>query len=128
VHVEYVPDEIKPNSDHDGGQETVFAEEAGLEIARSLDDLLTLAETLNRMSNWHLNMGSPFEALQDQHGLAQTLDFLGITHYVNGDLVKGTACYEQSLALFREMNDRQGMINSMTYLVVRSRFTTEVLE
>ena len=41
---------------------------------------------------------------------------------------EGTACYEESNALFRELNDRQGMINSMTYLAIRSRFTTEVID
>ena len=35
---------------------------------------------------------------------------------------------KSSIALFREMNDRQGMINSLTYLAIRSRFTTEVLD
>jgi len=111
------------------------------EIARDLEDSSTLAHTLNRIGNWHLNMGRPFEALRyheqalhnfetlkDKRGRAQTLDLLGITYYVCGDLVRGTACYEESLALFRELNDRQGMINSMTYLAVRSRFTTEVLD
>ena len=111
------------------------------EIAGNLKDPSMLAHTFNRIGNWHLNMGRPFEALhyheqalqnfellKDKRGRAQTLDLLGITYYVCGDLVKGSACYEESLALFRELNDRQGMINSMTYLAVRSRFTTEVLD
>ena len=111
------------------------------QIASGLRDPAILAHTLNRVGNWHLNMGRPFEALhyheqalhhfealQDNPGRAQTLDLLGITNYVCGDLVRGTACYNQSLALFRELNDRQGMINSMTYQAIRSRFNCEVLD
>ena len=71
------------------------------QIARDLGDQGILAYTLNRVGNWHLNMGRPFEArryheqaldnfeaLKDKPGIAQTLDFLGITHYVCGDLVR----------------------------------------
>ncbi len=112
-----------------------------LTIARRLENPAALAHTLNRVGNWHLNLGDPgearlqheealkiFENMQDQRGAAQTLDFLGITHYIGGDLARGTASYRQSLALFRQLNDRQGMINSLKYLTVRGRFTADVLD
>jgi predicted ATPase len=60
-----------------------------LELASHLDDRLTLAHTLNRLGNWHVNIEQPHEALryhqealtlfeqaQDQHGIAQTCDLL----------------------------------------------------
>jgi DNA-binding CsgD family transcriptional regulator len=102
-----------------------------LELARSMDDPLTLARSLNRLGNWHLNTEQPFEALRyhqealatfqgmnDQHGLAETLDLLGMANYLSGDVFQGTAYYQQAVALFQQLDDRQGLVSSLAQLTV----------
>ena len=69
-----------------------------LELARSMNDPLMLAHSLNRLGNWHLNTEQPLEArryhqealatfqrVNDQHGLAETFDLLGMANYLSGD-------------------------------------------
>src|SRR5436305_6994810 len=75
-----------------------------LALARHMGDPLTLAHSLNRLGNWHLNIEQPREALQyhqealtlfqqghDEHGLAETYDLLGMTGFIGCDLVPGAA-------------------------------------
>src|SRR5260370_7337712 len=94
-----------------------------------MDDPLTLAHSLNRLGNWHLNIEQPREALHyhqealtlfqqghDEHGLAETYDLLGMTSFIGGDLVQGAAYCQQAVAIFRELDDRQGLASSLTLL------------
>src|SRR6266487_4363480 len=60
-----------------------------LELARRLGDPLTLAHSLNRLGNWHLNIEQPREAL---------------------------GYYQQAVALFQELDDRQGLASSLATL------------
>ena len=84
------------------------------------------------MGNWHLNIEQPLEALQyhhqaltifqtlhDQHGISETLDLLGMTSYLGGDLIQGTVYYERFIALFRELDDRNGLTSSLATLALR---------
>jgi tetratricopeptide (TPR) repeat protein len=100
-----------------------------LALARQMEDPLTLAHSLNRLGNWHLNIEQPREALQyhqealalfqqahDEHGLAETYDLLSMTSFIGGDLVQGAAHCQQAVALFRELDDRQGLASSLTLL------------
>jgi tetratricopeptide (TPR) repeat protein len=118
-------------SERDYEQAGTFYHQA-IELARTLDDLKLEAHSLNRMGNWHLNVEQPLEALRyhrealtifqklhDQHGIAETLDLLGMTSYLGGDLVQGTAYYEQAIALFRELDDRNGLTSSLATLTLR---------
>jgi predicted ATPase/DNA-binding CsgD family transcriptional regulator len=102
-----------------------------IELARTFDDPKLEAHSLNRMGNWHLNIEQPLEALRyhreastifqtlhDQHGIAETLDLVGMTSYLGGDLVQGTAYYEQAIALFRELDDRNGLTSSLATLAL----------
>jgi tetratricopeptide (TPR) repeat protein len=102
------------------------------ELARILDDPSITARSLNRLGNWHLNVEHPHEALahhqealkifqrlEDQPGIAETLDLLGMTSYLSGDLVGGTSYYEQAVALFRQLDDRQGLTSSLATLTMR---------
>lgn len=63
-----------------------------LTLARTLPDASILAHSLNRLGNWYMNVEQTFEAIQhhlealtifenqqDTHGLAETLDMLGIS-------------------------------------------------
>src|SRR5574341_52049 len=100
-----------------------------LELARAIGDPSTLAHSLNRLGNWHLNSGQPLEAvrhhqealdifqgLNDRRGLAQTCDLLGMATMQSGDLVQSRAYYEQAVALFEALDDRQGLASSLTSL------------
>jgi tetratricopeptide (TPR) repeat protein len=100
-----------------------------LALARHMDDPLTLAHSLNRLGNWHLNIEQPREALQyhqealtlfqqghDEHGFAETYDLLGMTSFIGGDLVQGAAYCQQAVAFFRELDDRQRLASSLTLL------------
>ncbi|HKF39320.1 MAG TPA: BTAD domain-containing putative transcriptional regulator, partial [Ktedonobacteraceae bacterium] len=103
------------------------------ELARTMSHPSTLARSLNRVGNWHLNLERPqealqhhqealtiFQELQDPHGIAETLDLLGMTSYLGGDLVRGTIYYDEAVALFRQLDDRQGLTSSLVSLALRS--------
>src|SRR6266536_1033348 len=102
------------------------------ELAQTMNEPSTLAHSLNRLGNWYLNLERPlealqhhqkaltiFEELQDQQGIAETLDLLGMTSYLGGDLVQGTTYYEQAVALFRELDDRHGLTSSLATMTLR---------
>ena len=101
-----------------------------LALARTLDDPATVAHSLNRLGNWHLNaeqvqeaLGchqealATFEGLHDRSGKASTLDLLGMASYQSGDVLQGTAYYEQAIALFRELDERERLPSSLTTLM-----------
>jgi tetratricopeptide (TPR) repeat protein len=112
-----------------------------LALARSMDDAATLAHSLNRLGNWHLNAEQPSEALRchqealvmfgglhDRHGLAETLDLLGIASYLNGDLIQSALYYEQAIAHFRELDERERLPNSLaTLMCCGGMYQTETL-
>jgi len=104
-----------------------------LELAREMGDAATLAHSLNRLGNWHLNVEQPLEALRchqealsifqtlnDRPGLAETFDLLGMASYLSADLIGGTDYYYQAIALFRELDDRPGLASSLGSLTLRA--------
>jgi DNA-binding CsgD family transcriptional regulator len=111
-----------------------------LELARNLGDSSILAQTLNRVGNWHMNLGRVREALpyhrealalfeerDDRRGMAATLDLLGLASYPLGEAIQGAAYLEQALPILRELDDRQGLVNTLTNLTLRALMDTEVL-
>src|SRR5579859_6072581 len=103
------------------------------ELARTLDDPLMRAHSLNRLGNWRLNMEQPlaarqqhqealaiFRELADRRGLAETLDLLGMTSYMGSDLQDSTVYYRQAVALFRALDDRPGLVSSLATLALCS--------
>ena len=117
-------------AERDYSQTGAYCQEA-LALARGMGDPLTLAHTLNRLGNWHLNVEQPLEALhahqealtlfQEAHdapGIAQTYDLLGMTSGLGGDLLQGTAYSQQAITLFQQLDDRQGLASSLTTLMV----------
>ena len=111
-----------------------------LELARSLDNLSILAQTLNRVGNWHLNCGRALEALpfhhealslfrelNDRHGMARTMDLLAIVSLQLGEVTQGTAYLAQAIPILREVDDRQALVNTMANLTALAHFETEVL-
>ncbi len=112
-------------------QAEVWFREA-LALAQALDDPMLHAHSLNRIGNWYLNVEQPHEALryhrealtifkrlQNSQGIAQTVDLLGMVSYLGGDLLQGTAYYQQAIARFRELGDQQGLTSSLATLALR---------
>ena len=102
-----------------------------LTLARTMDDPATVAHSLNRMGNWYLNVEQPhealrchqealatFQALNDRHGKASTLDLLGMASLLSGDLVQSAVYYEQAIVLFRKLDERQRLPNSLATLML----------
>jgi tetratricopeptide (TPR) repeat protein len=112
-----------------------------LERARALGDRATVAHSLNRLGNWHMNIDQPreglryheealaiFEGLHDRRGIAETLDLLGLASGMGGDLVQATAYFEEAVALFRELDDRQALSSSLaTRIVLGWAYRTETM-
>jgi tetratricopeptide (TPR) repeat protein len=102
-----------------------------LELAREMSEPATLAHSLNRLGNWHLNLErladarqyheealAIFEGLEDRRGLAETLDLLGMSCKIQGDLLSGADYYRRALGLFRDLGDRRGQSGSVEQLMV----------
>jgi DNA-binding NarL/FixJ family response regulator len=98
-----------------------------LDLARAMDEPATLAHSLNHMGNWYANHEQPdqarhyhqealaiFERLGDRHGVAATLDLLGMTNAIGGDLVGAMAALRSAATLFRALEDRQGLVGCLT--------------
>jgi DNA-binding CsgD family transcriptional regulator len=118
-------------AERDYTQTSAFFQRA-YEHARAMGQPPLLARSLNRVGNWHLNVEEPLEALRchrealaifqqlnDSHGIAETLDLLGMASYLGGDLVQGTRYYEQAITLFRQLDDRVGLTSSLASLTLR---------
>jgi tetratricopeptide (TPR) repeat protein len=54
-----------------------------------------------------------FEALGNRRELANTLDLMGMANLLGGDLSRGVQCYDRSIALCQELDQRQRLASSM---------------
>jgi DNA-binding NarL/FixJ family response regulator len=108
-------------------QARAYFDEA-LDLARRLDDPGVLAHSLNRVGNWHVNVEQPgagerlhrealaiFERLEDRHGLAETLDLLGLARYMQADLLEAVAYRDRAIILFRDLDDRVGLTTALIH-------------
>ncbi len=106
---------------------------AALDLARQMNDPACLGHSLNRLGNWHVNNEEPdiahryheealalFESLDDRQSVAQTMDLLGITAMLVGDVHEGSRYYPGAIALFRELGDLRGLINSRSIYLLRA--------
>jgi ATP/maltotriose-dependent transcriptional regulator MalT len=102
-----------------------------LDLARSMEDPAAIGHSLNRLGNWMMNSGQPFEALgyhqealnlfealDDRPGIAATLDLLAMTSNQCGDAVGTVAYYERAITILRELNDRQTLSSSLANLSI----------
>ena len=100
-----------------------------LELARTLEDPSLMAHSLNRLGNWHLNLERPhearqchvealaiFERLGDKQGQAETLDLLGLASELMAHCTDALGYLEQSVVLFRELDDRRGLASSLAIM------------
>ena len=97
-----------------------------LDLAQGLADPKLHAHSLNRVGNWLVNTGrvadglrvhqealAIFEMLQDEEGMAETFDLLGMANGIYGDTVQAVEQYERAIASLRALSDPQGLISSL---------------
>ncbi|HEY7849235.1 MAG TPA: AAA family ATPase [Ktedonobacterales bacterium] len=102
------------------------------ERARASADASAIAHSLNSLGNWLLNVDETvearrhheealavFEALDDQHGIAETLDYLGMTLFLSGDLHGGTRAYARGIPLMRALDERKLLSSALATMPLR---------
>ena len=102
-----------------------------LDLARAIGDQTLLARSLNRIGNWHVNREEIddslsahreaqvlFAQLDDQRGLAQTHDFLGITNLIGADLVQAADHLQSAIALFESLDMRDRLASALSNLAL----------
>jgi DNA-binding CsgD family transcriptional regulator/tetratricopeptide (TPR) repeat protein len=108
--------------------------ERSLAAARELDDRGCVARSLDRLGNWHLNIGRVRQALEyqqqalelleslgDRRGVADTLNLLGMTSaFVDSE--QSAAYYGRAIPLMREFDDRQGLVTDLVMRAIESGF------
>jgi tetratricopeptide (TPR) repeat protein/DNA-binding CsgD family transcriptional regulator len=108
--------------------------ERSLAVARELNDRGCVARSLDRVGNWHLNVGRVRQALEyqqealgvleslgDRPGVADTLNLLGMTSaFVDSE--QSAAYYGRAIPLMREFDDRQGLVTDLVMRVLASGF------
>jgi predicted ATPase/DNA-binding CsgD family transcriptional regulator len=100
-----------------------------LDLARATADLKLHAHSLNRLGNWLVNIGQPeeglqlhrqalgiFEAEQDKLGTAETLDLMGMANALYGDMAEARTQSEHAIALFRELDNKRGLVSDVAVL------------
>jgi tetratricopeptide (TPR) repeat protein len=111
-------------------QTSKFLQQA-LDLARSWDDPDRLGRSLNRMGNWYMNTGQPYEAVkyhqealsiftarQDQQEIANTLDLLGISYGIGADAQKSCDYMSRAIQAYREMDDLKGLASSLSSMSI----------
>jgi DNA-binding CsgD family transcriptional regulator/tetratricopeptide (TPR) repeat protein len=94
--------------------------------ATTLADPLLQAHSLNRLANWYVNTGRTaegiqthqealtiFEAQQDQPGMAETLDLLGMAHGLHGDAVSAVDYIGRAIKLFQSQDNTPSLVYAL---------------
>lgn len=102
-----------------------------LAVAQASAEPKRLAHSLNRLGNWYVNADLPlhgqsyhaealvrFEQLDDQPGLAETLDLLAGAAFLASNIGRAMALYTQAAAQFRALDDRVGVASSLMWLAL----------
>ena len=101
--------------------------------AQKLGESKLHTQSLNRLGNLYINMGQIeqgltthmraleiFENADDQQGMAETYDLIGMATLQRGDQVGAYAEYQQAIRLFRKLDDKRGLISALTIASVTS--------
>ena len=96
------------------------------ELARKLNETKLHAHSLNRLGNWSVNIGQTVEGLkshrraleifeqdQDEQGMADTRDLLGMATLQHGDQIGSYNEYQHAISLYRKLNDKHGLISAL---------------
>ena len=100
-----------------------------LDLAHQIGDPATIAHSLNRIGNWHVNADRPleavpchrealsiFERLEDQQGIAESFDLLGTAFLIGGDLTQTRNHLRSAISQFRELGDPRALSSSQAML------------
>jgi tetratricopeptide (TPR) repeat protein len=95
--------------------------------AQEIGDPRMIAQSLNRVGNWYINIERPVEAqelheralelaqsLNDTALLAETYDFLGMYMIIVGDTRQSAKYYQRAVKLFRETDNQIGLVSSQS--------------
>jgi len=96
------------------------------ELAQELNEPKLRAHSLNRLGNWFFNIGQTvqglqlhrqaleiFESDQDEQGMADTRDFLGMATLHHGDQIGSYNEYQHAIHLFRKLDDKYGLASAL---------------
>jgi class 3 adenylate cyclase/DNA-binding CsgD family transcriptional regulator len=96
------------------------------DLAQTLNDPRLLAQSLNRLGNWHVNIGQSeaglhlhaqalalFEAEDNRQGMADTLDLLGMANGLYGDMLSSVQWYDRAIELYRALGDSAGLSSAL---------------
>lgn len=96
-------------------------------VSQTLADARSQALSLNRLGNWHVNIGQTGQGLelhrraldlyqqnQDHKGMAESFDLMGMAVMHHGDLLASFGEYQQAIKIFRSLDDKYGLISSLT--------------
>ncbi|MEP7001013.1 MAG: AAA family ATPase, partial [bacterium] len=102
-----------------------------LDVARSIDDPILIARSLNRVGNWYVNREDPqasipyhnealamFERADDRRGVAETVDLLAMASHIAGAQDTAVQLWERALPLFSDLDDRRAQANALSVLVI----------
>ena len=110
-----------------------------LDLARVADDPSLLGRSLNRLGNWLVNTGRPaegrteheaaleiFRANGNEHGIAETLDLLGMANGICGDLVASAESSRHAIERLRALGDDNLLASSLaTHVIYGSRHLSD---
>jgi predicted ATPase/class 3 adenylate cyclase len=107
-------------------QDTGIYYDRALALARTLADDRILATSLNRIGNYYGNVVKPLESqqahhealqiftqLEDEKGIAETNDLLGMSNALAGNALKSIEYLTLSVALFEKLGDLRSLSSSL---------------
>jgi class 3 adenylate cyclase/tetratricopeptide (TPR) repeat protein len=107
-------------------QETGAYYGRALALARTLADDRILATSLNRIGNYYGNVVKPLESqeshhealnlftqLEDERGIAETNDLLGMSNALSGDGKQAMEHFTQAVVLFEKLGDLRSLSSSL---------------
>ncbi|HWO74009.1 MAG TPA: tetratricopeptide repeat protein, partial [Dehalococcoidia bacterium] len=102
-----------------------------LELARALGEPAAIAHSLNRLGNWHSNVGDADRALElseealaifrangDLLGTAQTLDLLGMTCVQAMRFGAALSYYREAIALLERLDDKTTLASALASIQI----------
>ncbi len=102
-----------------------------LELARALGEPAAIARSLNRLGNWHSNVGDVGRALElseealeifrangDSRGVAETLDLLGMTSTHAMRFQRAASYYGEAIALLERLNDKATLTSALASIQI----------
>jgi tetratricopeptide (TPR) repeat protein len=94
------------------------------ELAEKTGQPALVARSYNRLGNWHLNEERPLEAarchdqaltifqsIHDEDGIAETLDLLGMSSMLGGEMPRAARYYQEAIELNQRLGNQLALAN-----------------